>query len=96
MNTNTNIVSKSDRLLSALVEGAELSQSQIASRFGYSPNSVSKAIFRLRTEGFPIFTNKRTTKKGATVSKYRMGTAPRSVIAAGYRTLTAIGYNPLG
>jgi hypothetical protein len=43
---------------------------------------------KLRTEGYPIFLNKRVSSfDGETYNKYRLGTAPRSVIAAGYQAL---------
>jgi len=92
---NTATVSKSDRLRESFLNGDELTVAQITSRFGYSSNSVSKAIFRLRMEGFPIYTNKRTNSKGHTVTKYRLGTAPRHVIAAGYAMLSSMGIQAL-
>ena len=91
----TNVVSKSDRLRESFLDGNELSVAQIASRFGYSTNSISKAVFRLRMEGYPIYTNKRTNSKGQTTTKYRLGTAPRHVIAAGYAMLSSMGIKAL-
>lgn len=91
----TNVVSKSDRLRESFLDGNELSVAQIASRFGYSTNSISKAVFRLRMEGYPIYTNKRTNAKGQTTTKYRLGTAPRHVIAAGYAMLSSMGIKAL-
>jgi len=43
---------------------------------------------KLRTEGYPVFLNKKVSSfDGQTYSKYRLGTAPRSVIAAGFAAL---------
>ena len=93
----TNVASKTDRLLDALLDGTTLTNKQAQSRFGFTnPGSVSKAIYRLRTEGFPIWLNRHVDSKGRVSNKYRLGTAPRSVIAAGYLMLSSMGEAPLG
>jgi len=39
-------------------------------------------------QGYPVYLNKRVSSfDGQTYSKYRLGTAPRSVVAAGYRAI---------
>jgi hypothetical protein len=37
--------------------------------------------------GYAIYANQRTDTKGRVKTKYRIGTAPRSVVAAGYRAM---------
>jgi len=40
-------------------------------------------------KGFAIFANQHTDTKGRSKTFYRLGTPPRSVVAAGYRALAA-------
>jgi hypothetical protein len=64
------------------MSGEELTAKQIKSRFGLA--NPTAAISSLRMQGYPIYCN----PKGQ-VSKYRLGTASRRVIAAGYKALAA-------
>ena len=76
------------KVANALVNGAELTAKQISARYGVK--NVRAVISKLRSEGYSIFVNKRTSSyDGETYMKYRMGTAPRSVVAAGYAALRA-------
>ena len=69
------------RVLEAFEKGQELTSKQIASKFGAgNPQAVVQS---LRFAGYPIYLN---TKKNG-VNKYRLGTASRKVIAAGYKAL---------
>ncbi len=80
-------MSKTERVLSALQEGQELTAKQIASRYGAgNPGSV---VSSLRMQGFPIYSNTRTNSKGETKNFYRLGTATQRVVAAGYKSLAA-------
>ena len=84
MTTNT---TKPEKVITALEGGAELTAKQITARYGVAnPRAV---ISSLRMQGYPIFLNQRTNSFGETYSKYRLGTAPRSVVAAGYQALAA-------
>ena len=50
--------------------------------------AASAVISQLRTEGYSIFLNKRVSSyDGETYMKYRIGTALRSVVAAGTQAL---------
>ena len=50
--------------------------------------NVRAVISKLRSEGFSIYLNKRVSSyDGETYMKYRMGTAPRSGVAAGYAAI---------
>ena len=70
----------------ALETGAEFTAKQISARYGV--RNVRAVISQLRTEGYSIFLNKRvSTFDGETYMKYRLGTAPRSVVAAGHQAL---------
>ena len=74
------------KVAAALTNGAELTAKQISARYGVK--NVRAVISRLRSEGYSIFLNKRISSyDGETYMKYRMGTAPRSVVAAGYAAL---------
>ena len=76
------------KVATALTNGAELTAKQISARYGVK--NVRAVISKLRSEGYSIFLNKRTSSyDGETYMKYRMGTAPRSVVAAGYAALRA-------
>ena len=80
---------KTEKVLNALVSGAELTAKQITSRYGVK--NVRAVMSKLRTEGYPVFLNKRVSSfDGETYNKYRLGTAPRSVIAAGFKALRAV------
>ena len=79
--TNTN------RVLEALMSGEELTNKQISARFGAA--NARGVIHTLRSEGFPIYLNKRTDSKGRVTNKYRLGKASRRIVAAGYAVLGA-------
>ena len=80
-------MTKVDRVLAALQNGEELTAKQIRSRFGAgNPASVVQS---LRFRGFPIYSNSRKNSKGDVKNFYRLGTASRAVIAAGYRAMAA-------
>ena len=79
-------ITKTEKVLNAMVSGAELTAKQITSRYGVK--NVRAVMSKLRTEGYPIFLNKKVSSfDGQTYNKYRLGTAPRSVIAAGFAAL---------
>jgi len=83
--STTTTVTKESKVLSALQEGRTLSSAQMRSFFGIgNPQAVIQA---LRFKGYPIYLNTVTDTKGRTRNVYRLGTASRAVIAAGYRAL---------
>ena len=83
----TTMTTKTEKVITALEGGAELTAKQITARYGVAnPRAV---ISSLRMQGYPVFLNQRTNSLGETYSKYRLGTAPRSVVAAGYQALAA-------
>ena len=76
------------KVANALKNGAELTAKQISARYGVK--NVRAVISKLRLEGYSIYLNKRVSSyDGETYMKYRVGTAPRSVVAAGYAALRA-------
>ena len=82
----TTTTTKTAKVIAALKNGAELTAKQIQSR--YSVANARALISSIRMQGYPVFLNKRvSTYDGETYSKYRMGTAPRSGVAAGYQAL---------
>jgi len=83
----TTTTTKTEKVITALEGGAELTAKQITARYGVAnPRAV---ISSLRMQGYPVFLNQRTNNLGETYSKYRLGTAPRSVVAAGYQALAS-------
>ena len=82
----TTTTTQTAKVATALENGAELTAKQITSRYGVK--NVRAVISKLRLEGYSIFLNKRISSyDGETYMKYRMGTALRSVVAAGYAAL---------
>lgn len=76
--------SKTQRLLNALQNGHEVSANFAMNKFGFSSaGSVRKAISDLRYDGYAIYANE------GQVTKYRLGTPTRSLVAAGYQRLGA-------
>jgi len=80
-------MTKTDRVLSALTSGEELTAKQIKSRFGAgNPHEI---VRQLRLKGFAVHSNSRKNSKGETKNFFRLGTPTRAVIAAGYRAMSA-------
>ena len=76
------------KVAAALENGAELTAKQITSRYGVK--NVRAVISKLRSEGLPIYLNKRVSiRDGQTYMKYVLGTPTRAVVAAGYKALHA-------
>ena len=76
---------KESRVLTALQEGRTLSSAQMRAFFGTgNPQAV---IQSLRFKGYPIYLNTVTDTKGRSRNVYRLGTASRAVIAAGYKVM---------
>lgn len=83
--TTTTTTTIQNKVLSALMDGRTLSSAQIRSYFGAgNPQAVIQA---LRFNGFPIYLNTVTDTKGRSRNVYRLGTASRKVVAAGYKAL---------
>ena len=80
----TTITTKAAKVVAALESGTELTAKQISARYGVK--NARALISSLRMQGYPVYLNKRVRSfDGEIYSKYRLGTASRSVIAAGYR-----------
>jgi hypothetical protein len=88
VNTATTVVSKSAKLLTAFQAGEALTAKQIAARFGIGNPTATISDLRLRG-GYAIFANPKKNAKGISVTRYRLGSAPKAVVAAGYRALAA-------
>lgn len=71
------------KLLSTLNTGAALTSAQIKSQFGIAhPGS---AIRNLRAQGNCIYTNVVTNSKGKVLTKYRIGTPSKRMVALAHR-----------
>ena len=82
----TTTTTKAAKVVAALENGTELTAKQIESR--YSVKNARALISSLRMQGYPVYLNKRVSSfDGETYSKYRLGTASRSVVAAGNRAI---------
>lgn len=80
-------MNKTQKVLEALKSGEQLTAKQISHRFNIS--NPHNAIYELRQSGYPIYLNERKNAAGNTVSKYRLGTPSRKLIAAGYKAMAA-------
>ena len=82
----TTTTTKATKVIAALENGTELTAKQISARYGVK--NARALISSLRMQGYPVYLNKRVSSfDGQTYSKYRLGTAPRSVVAAGHRAI---------
>ncbi len=82
----TTTTTKTTKVITALENGSELTAKQITARYGVK--NVRALMSSLRMQGYPVYLNKRVSSfDGETYNKYRLGTATRAVIAAGYRAL---------
>jgi hypothetical protein len=85
-NMTTTTTTKATKVIAALKSGSELTAKQISARYGVK--NARALVSSLRMQGYPVYLNKRVSSfDGQTYSKYRLGTAPRSVVAAGYRAI---------
>jgi hypothetical protein len=85
MTDTTTYKTQAQRVLEALKTGQELTAKQISARFKVA--SPSKVVSTLRFSGYPIYLNEHKDTKGRVTNKYRLGTASRKIIAAGYKAL---------
>lgn len=76
---------KSERLVTALKKGEQLTAAQIKQRFGIA--NPTATVSDLRYSGFVVYANQKRDSKGRVTTKYRIGTPTRALIAAGYRAL---------
>ena len=83
----TKTKTKTERLLSFLENGNDITEGQARSRFGI--RNVSSLVSKLRDRGYAVYTNRKTIDNGNTISVFRLGTPTRAVVAAGYRALRA-------
>jgi hypothetical protein len=76
--------SKTYRLFRALKSGEQLTEAQIAQRFGLKNPTATISHLRLNY-GFAIYANESFDTKGRRTVKYSLGTPSRRIVAAGYR-----------
>ena len=78
-------MTKQARVLSSLRDGNRLTSADIRNKFkAGNPQAVIQA---LRFAGNPIYLNEVKSTTGRKSMKYRLGTASRAVIAAGYKAM---------
>jgi hypothetical protein len=78
--------SKTYRLFQALQSGEQLTEAQIAQRFGLKNPRATVSNLRL-THGFAVYADEHFDTKGRRTVKYSLGKPSRKVVAAGYRAL---------
>lgn len=80
-------MTRKEAVLTALKNGEQLSSKQIASRFNVA--NPTALVNTLRMEGYPVYLNEgsKDSRGRQRVNRYRLGTASRKVIAAGYKAL---------
>lgn len=80
-------MNKKEKVLMAFKSGETLTAKEIAARFSVA--NPTALVSSLRMEGYPIYLNEggRDNRGRMRRSRYRLGTASREVIAAGYRAL---------
>lgn len=80
-------VTQQARLTEALLNGEQLTVPQMAARFDMAnPTAV---ISNIRFAGYAVYANSRKNSKGQSVTRYRIGTPSRKIIAAGNRALAS-------
>ena len=72
-------MTKAQRLLSFLQSGATATPRQISGMFGIA--NPSATVAQLRKEGNCIYANPAKLKDGSAVTKYRLGTPTKSMVA---------------
>lgn len=76
-----------DRVLTALQNGEQLTEAQIRARFGAkNPRAL---VSSLRMKGYAVYANAHKDTKGRETTKYRLGRPSRAVVAAGYKAIAA-------
>ena len=80
-------MTKTDKVLTALKAGEQLTEKQIKARFGAAnPRAL---VSSLRMKGYAVYANVHEDTKGRTTTKYRLGNPQRSIVAAGYKAIAA-------
>ena len=79
--------SKQFKLFQALKSGEELTEAQIAQRFGLANPRATVSSLRIN-HGIAVYANEHRDTKGRVTTKYRIGTPSRRVVAAGYKALS--------
>lgn len=82
-------MNKKEKVLMAFKSGETLTAKEIAARFSVA--NPTALVSSLRMDGYPIYLNEGSRDNRGRVrrSRYRLGSASREVIAAGYRALAA-------
>lgn len=75
-------MSKTQKLLSVLRSGKELTAKEIQTKFGLA-NPYS-AVSSLRDQQIAVYANQRTLKNGTVVTKYRIGNPTAAMAAIGF------------
>lgn len=77
---------KTQKFIEALFNGEALTAPQITARFGIANPSATVSDLR-HDFGLAVYANQRKNGRGERVTKYRLGTPTRRVVAAGYRAI---------
>lgn len=80
-------MSKQAKLLASFQNGNELTAKQITAQFGIK--DAYSAVRNLREDGHCIYGNEKTLYTGEQVTKYRLGTPSRRMVAIASRMVGA-------
>jgi hypothetical protein len=72
-------MTKAQRLLNFLESGSTATPKQMQRMFGIA--NPSAMVYKLRTEGHCIYANPSKLKDGSAVTKYRLGTPSKALVA---------------
>jgi predicted transcriptional regulator len=79
--------SKQFKLFQALNKGEQLTEAQIAQRFGLRNPRATISSLRIN-HGVAVYANEHKDTKGRVTTKYEIGRPSRKVVAAGYKALS--------
>jgi hypothetical protein len=75
--------SKTYKVFSALYNGETLTQAEATDRFGVG--NLSAEATRIRQNGYAVYSTRRKTDNGVTVTEYNLGKPSREIVALGYK-----------
>jgi len=81
-NTQGANMSLTKKLARHLLQGNEVTAREISGKFGFADPFA--AVRDLRKQGYAVYSNQKTLWTGEQVTKYRIGTPSRAMVAAAY------------
>ena len=84
-------MTKVQKAVDLFLSGESFSEGELATRLNTTRVGARGIVHSLRTKGYSVYLNNGTldTRGRRRVSKYRLGTPSRAVVAAGYRAMAS-------